>query len=158
MLADIWALGMILFSMINPSVMYPYRSDLISRKHFFSRWIKNLSFFPFAPKETSAAGWEVCCTTSNHLERFRGHFQRMCLFWETLSPIIKRSSQYHEQGERGSLQMWMSYTWKLVKSQQCNSLTNNLQFNWRTMPVKNQLNSWNVSWIMTAIMHVPSCL
>ena len=30
MLADIWALGMILFWMINPSVKYPYRSEIRS--------------------------------------------------------------------------------------------------------------------------------
>ena len=30
MLADIWALGMILFSMINPSVKYPYRLEILS--------------------------------------------------------------------------------------------------------------------------------
>lgn len=30
MLADIWALGMILFSMINPSIKYPYRLEILS--------------------------------------------------------------------------------------------------------------------------------
>ena len=37
MLADIWALGMILFSMINPSVKYPYRSEIRSAESISSQ-------------------------------------------------------------------------------------------------------------------------
>ena len=37
MLADIWAFGMILFLMINPTVKYPYRSEIRSEESISSQ-------------------------------------------------------------------------------------------------------------------------
>lgn len=36
-LADVWALGMIFFSMINPSLKHPFRAEIRSARNYFSR-------------------------------------------------------------------------------------------------------------------------
>ena len=53
MLADICALGMIFFSIINPSAKYPYRSEIRSAGNVFSQDQLKI-FISSTPKETSS--------------------------------------------------------------------------------------------------------
>ena len=53
MLADIWALCMIFFSIINPSIKYLYRSEIRSAGNVSSQDQLKIFIISFAQEETS---------------------------------------------------------------------------------------------------------
>ena len=130
MLADIWALGTILFSMINPSVKYPYCSEIQSAESISLQ--DELKIFLFSllhqkksplPDEKYVAQHATIWTGLEEIYRHCANFDRHSrLSLREVANIMSR------EDKRASSDLDVLHL-KVSQAQQWNSSTNNVQPN-----------------------------